>query len=355
MLGLMLLSASLPGQSVFINEINYLSGSDSGVEVAGPAGQDMENWHLVTYDLLGLVVTDRQLSGTIPDEADSGYGAIWYDIEQGIIGNGVALVNPSNDVEQFLSYGLGGLIITAVDGLASGEPSTLIDILQNPLFPGTSLELIGVGTTYTDFVWELPAGATQNLINTGQTFLAGVFLPIELTEFKGTKVQGGIAIEWTTASEVNLDHFRLERSRDGIHFETIYERAGRGSETNGSTYTFIDEEPDSPVSYYRLINVDLDGSTGTSETIAVSNPKPGLERYYYAPGIKRLIIEYTDDGVPQQGSLEIYNVLGQQFGQYQLDSSLERQEIDLSTLKIGAYFVKINLGGQVYTRLIINE
>jgi len=96
--------------SVFINEIHYdNSGSDAGegVEVAGPAGTDLTGWSIVLYNGNGGgQYATISLSGTIPDQ-QNGYGALQFShngIQNGAP-DGLALVDTSNNVIQFLSYG----------------------------------------------------------------------------------------------------------------------------------------------------------------------------------------------------------------------------------------------------------
>lgn len=350
----MLTGANLMGQSVFINEVNYLlSIPTQGMEVVGPAGQDMTGWDIVTYNILGGVESTEALSGTIPNQ-DNGYGAIWYDVEQGFVGSvggGAALVDPSNDVVHFVSYGPLDLVIAAVEGVASGKTSEYIG-LQN-ILNFSSLQLTGTGNTYTDFVWGLPSTVTQGAINTDQFF--SLLLPIELSGFQAEKVNQDVEISWTTQSEINLDYFELERSTDGRVFYPIYQTEGRGTEDGPQTYRYLDRSPAAPTVYYRLRNVDLDGSSGLSKMVVVSTNETGIRNIYQVPGNKKLIIEYYPNTPSQNGILTLFDTSGRVLRQFELQTKANTQEIDLSQLNIGAYFIRINLGGNTYARLIINE
>lgn len=157
--------------STFINEINYLgSNPTQGIEVAGQAGQDLTGWSIASYAADGTVDYIEYLSGGVIPNQQNGYGSIWYDVEQGSNAGGVALVNPNGGVVQFLSYGtIGfvGTIIHAVDGPAGGMVSDFVGV---QLFPGSSLQLTGIGLGYLDFIWGLPLGSTPGSINTNQLF-----------------------------------------------------------------------------------------------------------------------------------------------------------------------------------------
>ena len=99
-------------------------------------------------------------------------------------------------------------------------------------------------------------------------------LPVELILFTATNTaRQGVALHWVTASEKNSHSFVVERSADGKIFHRIGTLAAAGSTQARTTYDLTDERPLSGTSYYRLRQVDLDG------TIAYSpgrNVKRGL-------------------------------------------------------------------------------
>ena len=79
----------------------------------------------------------------------------------------IALVDPSGNVIQFLSY---EGEVTATNGPAAGMTSTELPVSQQPAVTiGLSMQLTGTGNTYNDFIWTL-APDTINTINSGQTF-----------------------------------------------------------------------------------------------------------------------------------------------------------------------------------------
>ncbi len=161
--------------SVFINEIHYDNAStDTGeaIEVAGPAGTDLAGWSIVLYNgANGLVYDTDALSGVIPNQQD-GFGTVVVTYPTNGVQNGapdgLALVNASNTVTQFISY---EGTLTAVDGPAAGMTSTDIGVSQSGSGAvGNSLQLAGSGTVYEDFAWQAEATNTFGAVNTGQTF-----------------------------------------------------------------------------------------------------------------------------------------------------------------------------------------
>jgi predicted extracellular nuclease len=160
----------------FINEILYdPSGTDSNeaVEIAGTAGLSLSGWTLVLYNGNGGArYSTINLSGVIPNQ-DDGNGALFFataGIQNGSP-DGVALVNSSGAVVQFLSYE-GSFI--ANDGPANGLMSTDIGVAQTGSEANTlSLQLKGIGSEYEDFTWATATTSSFGQVNTGQDFAAG--------------------------------------------------------------------------------------------------------------------------------------------------------------------------------------
>jgi predicted extracellular nuclease len=179
--GLVNTGQTFGGAAPFINEIHYdNAGTDTGeaIEVAGPAGTDLNGWSLVLYNGNGGASYDTiALNGTISDQ-QNGFGTLFFDT-QGIQNgspDGVALVDPSDNVIQFLSYEGS---FTAVGGPADGMASNDIGVSESSSTPvGDSLQLTGTGTTYDSFTWAGPEPNTFGQVNIDQTFGEIVNAPV---------------------------------------------------------------------------------------------------------------------------------------------------------------------------------
>lgn len=98
-------------------------------------------------------------------------------------------------------------------------------------------------------------------------------LPVELTRFTGQPANEGIVLNWSTASEKNNDHFDIERSIDGKNFEKIGIQKGKGTTSAASEYKFLDKHPQKGLNYYRLKQVDFDGTHEYSHIVKVTTEK----------------------------------------------------------------------------------
>lgn len=95
-------------------------------------------------------------------------------------------------------------------------------------------------------------------------------LPVKLVSFEVNCNEGEIEIEWTTQSEINNDYFVVEKSYDAVSFFELVTIQGAGNSNNTNYYTANDPSPSSGVTYYRLKQVDFDGTT-TYHEIASSS------------------------------------------------------------------------------------
>ncbi|WP_461075487.1 hypothetical protein [Spirosoma flavus] len=94
-------------------------------------------------------------------------------------------------------------------------------------------------------------------------------LPVRLVSFNAKAGDGLINVVWETAIEQNNSHFFIERSADAFTFEAIGQEAGKGTTSSRQQYVFVDKSPLSGDNYYRLRQVDMDGSTTYSKTVGV--------------------------------------------------------------------------------------
>lgn len=96
-------------------------------------------------------------------------------------------------------------------------------------------------------------------------------LPIELIDINATGIVDHIDVTWNVASEINLSHYELERSENGVDFEYIATLNAAGNSTSALSYSYSDFEV-RPIQnyYYRVKSVDLDGSEEYTPVVVAS-------------------------------------------------------------------------------------
>lgn len=111
---------------------------------------------------------------------------------------------------------------------------------------------------------SLGAGQAEDY---GVTVLAA--LPVELVTFKAEEENKKVKVNWQTASERESSHFVIERSKDLYEFEEVANIDAKGTTSQSNNYTWLDENPYLGISYYRLTQIDKDGTPQLYRSVAV--------------------------------------------------------------------------------------
>ncbi len=104
---------------------------------------------------------------------------------------------------------------------------------------------------------------------TGSITIPNTILPVTWRPFNVVKVGNTADLQWGTASEINNKGFEVQRSADGKNFIKIgyvATQAPNGNSSSPLDYTFPDPNPLPGTSYYRLMQIDIDGTRTPSDT-----------------------------------------------------------------------------------------
>ena len=104
-------------------------------------------------------------------------------------------------------------------------------------------------------------------------------LPVELIDFTAEENNEKVLLKWKTASETNNSHFQIQRSVDGVRFDYLNVVQGAGTTSQETTYNYQDKAPINGRSYYRLKQIDLDGSFEYSPIRQVYLETDGISIY----------------------------------------------------------------------------
>ncbi len=171
-------------------------------------------------------------------------------------------------------------------------------------------------------------------------------VPVELTSFVGSSVDGNVVLNWNTATEINNSGFEIQKSMDRINFSNLAFVPGFGTTTEPRSYSYTDNTVNNGKYYYRLKQIDFNGEFAYSDIVEVDVAAPNtfaLSQNYPNPFNPTTIITYS---LPQKSyvTLKIYDVLGneaatlvnqtQSAGKYDV-------RYDASGLSNGVYFYTI--------------
>jgi hypothetical protein len=160
--------------------------------------------------------------------------------------------------------------------LLNGSPDGEVVFFADGNFTFTPNEnFTGNTTSFTYMICDNGAGSLcSEPATVTLTFPTNGNLPVSLVDFKGLyKDDGKVLLSWVTTFEQNSKRFDIERSLDGVKWETAGTVNAQGVSTVKHSYEFMDEVSNRTASkkdlYYRLRQVDLDGRVAVSKILIV--------------------------------------------------------------------------------------
>ncbi len=192
-------------------------------------------------------------------------------------------------------------------------------------------------------------------------------VPVELTSFSVEQHNQNVSVNWSTATELNNRGFEIQRSAasnnsQNRNWETIGYVDGRGTSTESQFYSFTDHSPFNGISYYRLKQIDFDGTIkyyNEAEVEFILVKEYSLDQNYPNPFNPNTSITYS---LPVSGyvNLTVYNLLGSEVavlvdgykeaGIYTAEFSSDKIDRNIGS---GIYIYTLKSGSFVQTRKMV--
>lgn len=183
-------------------------------------------------------------------------------------------------------------------------------------------------------------------------------LPVSLTSFTAVPQGKAVAVEWTTATELNNAGFEVQRSTNGLDFTTLARVDGAGNSQLANSYRYLDAAPLATLAYYRLQQTDFDGKTVYSPVVAVQAAGRALATLsvYPNPTAERATLEW-DASAASPVQWRLTNSLGQLVHTETLAAQAghNAQAIDLQPYAAGSYVLTVEAAGQVLGRTRVQK
>ena len=280
------------------------------------------------------------------------------------LGAAFGIIYDDTDVVQLLSYDRAFKIKNdAAAGAAMGMSTTLIvngmgNALTESSAAGTgntatnSIGLSGTGDSYDDFTWAggIASTATPCAVNGGQQ--SSAVLPVEFLDFTATTTRGGIKLNWTTARELNNSGFYVERRTGNQEpYEQLTWVDGMGTVETPTNYAWLDRDVQpAQIYYYRLRQIDTDGTTDLSKTIAARTEGAELAANL-TPNPAVDVVTVSLPGLNEAAQLEIFSVDGRHLRTHSLDG--DETQLSVANLDNGMYSLRITTAQTTLTQQLV--
>jgi hypothetical protein len=182
--------------------------------------------------------------------------------------------------------------------------------------------------------------------------LAVAMIPVELSSFTASANENSVTLNWSTATETNNQGYSIERktSTTDIWREVGFV-PGFGTTTESKSYTFVDNDLTMNRYYYRLKQMDYDGTFEYSNTVEAIVTAPGgfsLAQNYPNPFNPSTTIAYT---VPEASkvSIKVYSIIGELVASLvneTVEAGYHTVQFDAKRLTSGTYIYQINANGE---------
>ncbi|MEO0471741.1 MAG: T9SS type A sorting domain-containing protein [Bacteroidota bacterium] len=299
-----------PGSnSLFLNYnplgLRFHSYSSSLLDTAGTCGA---NWDLHAYDHDSIqgafsLVTTRLVDGascqTIGDGSWYELGMVLFDVKDAALNPAIILDNGKTLMNQS----------TPNDG-------------SNPV----------------------SLGAVSNLDQAGGLDPCSTF-PVEWLGLEAEDRGGEVWLEWTVASEINNHRFIVERSYDGLLYSPVLKKNSLGNTDRQRSYQAVDTQPLEGVSFYRVKQVDFDGSFSYSSTVQLQLEESSIRVQAYPNPLFEGQNLSVDIRLGQEGSINValFDLQGRRIHHEAHTLSSGRHQLALPVLNLvpGVYYVHV--------------
>lgn len=177
-------------------------------------------------------------------------------------------------------------------------------------------------------------------------------LPVTLVGFEGEKINKTVSLSWQTSSEQNTSYFSIERSADGIKFESIGKVNAAGNSSERKDYSFTDNEPLTGNNFYRLKTMDKDEKYFFSKIICVANNSNSSFKVYPNPAQDILYLQLPQ--TTENTTISIYDANGRKVKEFALLQGANTS-INISSFSKGVYNLILKSKTKTYQQKFIKE
>jgi hypothetical protein len=209
------------------------------------------------------------------------------------------------------------------------------------------------GSNASTFPWSAPQasinGGNRNPFTGDIWWISASTEPAQLITLPSTGLNlnaalngNEVVLNWKTLTEINSNHFEIERSTDGRSFTTIGSRNAAGNSVSELSYTMTDAGMNAPVYYYRLKLVDNDNRYSYSNIAMVRKSGSVKDvKMFPNPAASQVNLEFSN----AKGNyvISVYNQAGQEMitQRTSVTFGVQYVTVNRNSLAAGSYVVRV--------------
>ncbi|HTN09009.1 T9SS type A sorting domain-containing protein [Agriterribacter sp.] len=177
---------------------------------------------------------------------------------------------------------------------------------------------------------------------------SSIILPLQWLGFTAVNCSGNACLQWETENEQNTSHFEIEKSTDGNNFVKIQSQASNNS-PGKNTYNTTDQAPAIGSNFYRIKQVDLDGTFTYSNIASLKITETGTLAIVPNPANGFFILR----GITKATNVSVYNIAGQLLNQWNNVNS--NKQLNIANLQQGLYIIKVLQNGKETVHKLVKQ
>lgn len=332
----------------------------AGLDVQVNASVHIQAGSMVVNDGNLNIANDFTIAGMIKGNGTTDYGGNMTNTGIFSPGNNLGIFNSNN-----YDNGSSGTLNIEIGGIHAGTDYDVMAMSDNVTLDGTlNINFVNgftpaVGNTFNILTYNARTGTfptvnypamsglnfsisytTNAVVLTAQSAI----LNAELISFQGFSNGKTNILKWLTADEMDHKGFEIERKDGDGNWAKLGFISAHGA---GKEYQFEDFKPHF-ISYYRLRQISNDGEIVYSKIITIEQNNKRELLVYPNPTSGKIKIETS---LEQVESVKIINNLGQTV----LNSKVFNNEMDISHLNKGIYYLQIVMNNAVWVKQIVKE
>jgi transcription elongation factor Elf1 len=239
---------------------------------------------------------------------------------------------PIANMEYFLDNDPGYGLATPITVSGTSTNEQLTNVVIN--FPGG----FSAGVHYIHIRSKQNPWSIDNVVPFTTT---GTVVPLTWKFVKAQLIKNTTEVSWATSQEINTSKFEIEHSADGASFVKVGELAAAGNNNTISNYNFTHLEPMKGFNFYRIKQIDVDGSYKYSVIVKVLN-RNDIKQTIIAPNPVVDVLNIVEPSTTFINTVEVYDSKGALMIRKTINADEQVYSLPVSTLAKGNYILKVN-------------